>query len=131
MNTFEKQLLKYENAIFTTRRRSLRRLCFHRCLSVHGGVSAPLHAGIHTPWADTPWDRHPPCPVHAGIHTSPCPVHAGIYTPLCRACWDTVNKRPVHIPLECILVFIKFRRLVKIFMFENRKVLYSQKYGQV
>ena len=67
-----------------------------------GGWSAPVHAGIHTPRADTP------CPVHAGIHppaqcmlgytppaqcmlgytplparcilgyTPPCPVHAGI-----------------------------------------------------
>ena len=25
--------------IFTARKRSLRRLCFHRCLSVHGGIS--------------------------------------------------------------------------------------------
>ena len=47
--------------IFTARKRSLRRLCFHRCLSVHGGVSAPLHAGIHPrdqrqtpPRSDTP-----------------------------------------------------------------------------
>ena len=41
--------------IFTVRKLSLRRLCFHRCLSVYRrGVSAPLHAGIHPPaWADT------------------------------------------------------------------------------
>ena len=65
----------------TTHKRSLRRLCFHRCLSVHRSVSAPLHAGIHTPsprtrgrhppwadtphgqttpWADNPLSRHPP-----------------------------------------------------------------------
>ena len=49
-----------------------------------------------------PLSRHPPCPVHAGIHT-PCPVHAGIHPPR-SACWDTVNKRAVCIPLECILV---------------------------
>ena len=41
--------------IITARRRSLRRLCFHRCMSVHGGVSTPLHAGIHPPPG-----RHPP-----------------------------------------------------------------------
>ena len=43
-------------------------LCFHRCLSVHRGVSAPLHGGILPlgPEADTypgqtpPLDRHPP-----------------------------------------------------------------------
>ena len=43
----------------TARKRSLRRLCFHRCLSVHReGVSAPLHAGIH-PSPGTR-GRHPP-----------------------------------------------------------------------
>ena len=46
------------------------------CLSGGGGVSSPLHAGIHAP------DRHP----------------------LCSACWDTVNKWAVCTPLECILV---------------------------
>ena len=46
---------KPNSKIFTARKRSLRRLCFHRCLSVHRGVSAPLHAGIHSPLG-----RHPP-----------------------------------------------------------------------
>ena len=49
------------------------------CLSTGEGVSALLHAGIHT---DTPHGRPP-------LHS---------------ACWDTVNKRAVRIPLECILV---------------------------
>ena len=40
-------------------------------------VSVSMHAGIHTPRADTPPRS---------------------------ACWDTVNKRAVRIPLECILV---------------------------
>ena len=57
----------------------LLRLCFYTCLSVHGGVSAPLHAGIHPPGQTTP----PP-----------------------SACWDAVNKRAVRIPLECNLVWI-------------------------
>ena len=65
-----------------------------------GGVSAPVHAGIHTPLGRHPLGRHPPaqcmlgytppppaqcilgytspCPVHAG-NTPPCPVHAGIH----------------------------------------------------
>ena len=78
--------------IVTARKRSLRRLCFHRCLSVHGGcVSAPLHAGINPqdqrqtpppgqtpnppgrpPWADPPGQTPPP------LQTPPCSVHAGM-----------------------------------------------------
>ena len=48
--------------------------------SVHGGgVSVSVHAGIHPPGRHPPsLGRHPPCPVHAGIHTPPCPLHAGI-----------------------------------------------------
>ena len=30
-------------------------------------------------------------------------------TPLCSVCWDTVNKRAVRIPVECILVTHYFR----------------------
>ena len=82
--------------VITARKRSLRRLCFHRCLSDHsGGVSAPLHAGIHhlgrhppgqtspradtlpvrqppwagTPQADTPLGRHPLDRHSLGRHT--------------------------------------------------------------
>ena len=45
------------------------------------GVSASVHAGIHTTLPDRcPSRQTPPCPVHAGIHT-PCPVQAGIHTP--------------------------------------------------
>ena len=77
--------------------------------------------GIHLQ-ADTPLGRHPHYPVHGGIHPL-CPVHGGIqppaqcmvgytpsaqcmvgYSPPPSACWDTVNKRVVRIPLECILV---------------------------
>ena len=49
--------------------------------------------GTHTPPADTP-GRH-----LSGRHTPP-----GQNNPLHSACWDTVNKRAVRIPLECILV---------------------------
>ena len=50
------------------------------CISQHALGQTPL------------LDRHPPCPVHAGIHI-----------PLPSACWDT--PRTVYILLECILVF--------------------------
>ena len=53
------------------------------CLS-GGGMSAPLHAGIHLPWT-------------RGRHPSP-------WADTPSACWDTVNKRAVRIPLEFILV---------------------------
>ena len=82
------------------------------CLSTGGGVSAPLHTGLHpqadtpladtpladTPWADTPWADTPPgqtspwadTPFSADTprqtppgQTPPCPVHAGIHTPPC------------------------------------------------
>ena len=62
-----------------------------------GGGSAPLHAGIHTPWADTPLGRHP---------LRQTPVYAGIHPPAQCMLGDTVNKRAVRIPLECILVSI-------------------------
>ena len=80
--------LKCKGTIFTARKRSLRRLCFHRSLSVHGGISAaPLHAGIYPqdrrrkppPGAAPLWEQTspkeqtpppeqtlPPCAVHAG-----------------------------------------------------------------
>ena len=44
-------------ALFTTHKQSLQRLCFHRCLSVHRGVSAS-GPEADTPQTDTP-DRHP------------------------------------------------------------------------
>ena len=53
------------------------------------------HGQTSPPQAETPLDRHPTCPVHAGIHT-PCPVHAGIHTPLSSACWDKHPPCPVH-----------------------------------
>ena len=53
----------FKGTVITARKRSLRRLCFHRCLST-GGLSAfgPGGGGClpHTLWADTPLGRHPP-----------------------------------------------------------------------
>ena len=98
----------------TARKRSLRRLCFHRCLSVHGGVCLPIACwdthpleqvhplGRYTPWAGTPLGRYIPKQVHpqqvhtpwAGTppaqcmlgYTLPCPVHARVHPPLPPPC---------------------------------------------
>ena len=72
--------------IITARKRSLRRLCFHRCLSVHRGVSVSGPKGG--------CGRHPPG------QTPPTPGQ----TP--PACWLTVNKLAIRIPLKCIIVLI-------------------------
>ena len=61
--------------IVTARKRRLRRLCFHSCLSVHG--EGGLHQGGWG-WADTPYH-------HLILR-------------------DMVNERAVHTLLECILV---------------------------
>ena len=74
--------------------------------SVHGGVSAILHAGIHprdqrqTP---LPQSRPPPGPDTPWEQTSP-----GADIPHHSACWDMVNKRVVCILLESILVLSFF-----------------------
>ena len=102
----------------TARKRSLRKLCFHMCLSVHrggcppvglGGLPHPLPLGRHPP------GRHPPGQTPQGKHhpgqtspgqTSPCPVHAGIHTPIqCMLGYGQQVGGTHHITLECILVF--------------------------
>ena len=68
------------------------------CDSVHGGVSASVHAplGADTPpGADTPRSRHPP----QSRHHPPGSRH-----PPESRLQHTVNERPVRILLECILV---------------------------
>ena len=51
---------------FTARKQSLRRLCFHRCLYVHGGLPHCMLRYTPILWADTPLGqtpllgRHPP-----------------------------------------------------------------------
>ena len=118
--------------VFTARKRSLRRLCFYTCLSVQRGgggeylaryppgqlpsrqvhplgrYTSPRH--VHPLGRYTHLGRYPPGQVHPrqvhplGRYTPPGQVHPlGRYTPH-NACWDTVNKRAVRIPLECILV---------------------------
>ena len=106
--------------LITARKRSLRRLCFHRCLSVSRQTPPrqtlpPPMGRHHPPRQKPPWADTPPAPCMLGYtppaqcmlgYTPPCPVHAGINTPPPppSTCWDTVNKRAVRIPLECILV---------------------------
>ena len=91
--------------IFTARKRSLRRLCFYTCLSVHRGEYlgrypprqvTPLRAstpppgqvrplGRYTPWAGTPPGQVQPPPEQCMLG-------------------DKGNKRAVRILLECFLV---------------------------
>ena len=61
--------------IFTARKRSLRRLCFQRCLSVHRGGVCPIAClDTHTPSEQT---------TLLGVGTPP-----GADTPPCCACWE-------------------------------------------
>ena len=69
-----------EKIIFTARKRSLRRLCFHRCLSVHMGVlgldgGSPSGGGVSLSRGspsvgvsvrETPSPERPPCTVTSG-----------------------------------------------------------------
>ena len=87
------------------------------------GGCLPLvrRGGSATPGADTPWQT-PPAQCMLGYtpltaqcmlgYTPPCPVHTGIHNPPLPSAWDTVNKRAVRIPLECILVYVFCSRLL-------------------
>ena len=97
--------------LFTAPERSLQSLCFYTCLSVilftGGGVpgQVPLQAGTPSR-IGIPLGRYPLAPGQVPPGRYP----PGRYTPWVdtppghSACWDTVNKRAVRIPLECILV---------------------------
>ena len=79
----------------TARKRSLQKLCFHKCLSVDGGVylwSWGLSATPpgQTPPKQIPLGRHPPDRHLPGRHPQ-------TDTPLPSACWDT------HPPAQCML----------------------------
>ena len=63
-----------QSCIFTARKRSLRRLCFYRCLSVHRGGSC-LSACWETPPArETPLPRRPPCQWDPPARETPLPM---------------------------------------------------------
>ena len=78
------------------------------------GVSASVHAGIHTPWeqthstgADTPrsrhpWEQTPPRSRHPPGADTPLP--GADQPPVQCMLGDTGNKQVVRILLECILV---------------------------
>ena len=91
-------------------------------LGRHPPVDTPLSPGRYPPRQTPPGQtspfprqtlllsrhllgRHPPPPQDRHPHSP------GRHLPMPSACWDTVNKRTVRIPLECILVFILFYRL--------------------
>ena len=79
-------------SIFTARKGSLRRLCVHRCLSVHRGC-LPIACWDTPPQADTappPWTDTPP-----GQTPAQCMLGYGQQAAVC-------------IPLECILVNVTF-----------------------
>ena len=89
--------------IFTACKRSLGQgnIFAPVCHSVHGGCVCHY----------SPLVRHPPgrhLPLQENTHPSPPSRHPPGHTPPppSSACWDTVNKRAVRIPLECILVFV-------------------------
>ena len=82
--------------IFTARKRSLRRLCFYRCVSVHGGVGIPGPPQMENPpWMETPPGWRTPPDGEPPLDGEPPP---GWRTP------PLVNVRVVRILLECILV---------------------------
>ena len=94
--------------------RSLRRLCFHRCLSVHSGVCIPACTGQGgaCPGGSLPDGCLPKeegvCP---GGEADTAPDQRQTTPPPQRILWDMVNKRMVRIPLECILVYIKLQSM--------------------
>ena len=79
---------------------------------VGGGTDTAL--GRHPPGQTLPLGRQPPGQTPPWVDT-PFPVHAGIH-PLHSACWDMVNKRAVHILLECILIKQNFWRTSVLFV---------------
>ena len=117
---------------------NLRRLCFHRCLSVHGGgvclwsgECLPHPPGRHLMGRHPPIRRHPPLGTLPAGQTPPGhpslgrhPLHSACWDthllpsafwdthPLPSACWDMVFNRVVCIPLECIRV-----QLIKILLY--------------
>ena len=92
---------RFWDILITTRKRSLRRLCFYMCLSFcpQGGVSVPVQAGMHTPSLTR--GRHPPgtrgrhplpgpeAGTPAGPEAgSPPPTRGRPIPPRSSACWE-------------------------------------------
>ena len=84
------------NGIITARKRSLRRLCFHRCLSVHRGVSVQGES----PSRGVSVQRGGLCLGWASVWGGGLCHGAPLFVPLiCSNVWV------VRILLECVLVF--------------------------
>ena len=108
--------------IFTARKRSLRRLCFYRCLSVHGGAcvaEGSVHGKGGHMWGVCMGGEA--CMAggvggRGGMHGGGCAWRGhvwqgGMHGRAGGRVWqilrDTVNERAVCILLECILVLRK------------------------
>ena len=99
--------------VITARKRSLRRLCFYRCLSVHGGacMGGVWQGGVHDRGACVAGGVHGRGCVVAGMcgRRSVCGEGCVWWGCAWHACpqqilQDTVNEQAVRILLECILV---------------------------
>ena len=136
--------------VITSHKRSLRRLCFYTCLSVHRGSTWAGTPRQVPPWSGTPppppgqvhpsWQVHPPGHVHPPAGTppwsgiplagtpplaryTPRQVHPPMYIPPGHCMLgDTGNKRMGRILLDCILVFFMKSLLPKIKMEEITKL---------
>ena len=93
-----------ECILVTARKRSLRRLCFYRCLSVHrGDGEPPLDGGTPPRMENPPWMEEPrrmETPLDGDPPRWRTPSHRDGEPPL------SVNVWAVRILLECILVEI-------------------------
>ena len=70
---------------------------FAKVMFLHLSVSHSVHGGGYL-------GRYPLGRYTSRAGTPPSRYTPGRYTPRHSACWDTVNKQAVRIPLECILV---------------------------
>ena len=95
-------LILERKLIITASKRSLRRLRFHTCLSVHGKCvwqtlppRADTHPGRHPPWADTPWADTPRADTPWG-RLSPGQTMTGYTPPLHAGIWSTSGQYESH-----------------------------------
>ena len=102
INTLCKNIL----IIITTRKRSFRRLCFYRCVSVHRGVHASKGGACMLPGGHAS-GGHACFPGGVRGCRGACLVaggHVWLQGGVHGIGQDTVNERAVRILLECILV---------------------------
>ena len=95
------------NLLLPPAKRSLRRLCFYTCLSVHRGVpgQVPPLGQVPPPPAGTP-PRGGTSPLGRYNPRAGTPPWAGTPSPEQCMLGDTGNKRAVRILLECILFLV-------------------------